>query len=453
MSTERMKVLVVDDDEDIRTSLREILDEEGYEPVVAATLEEGRERSATGIDLALVDIKLEDESGIDLLRELRESRPWIPVIMISGHGTVALAAEAFKLGARDFMEKPLRLVKVRACVRNALEAVSLKHRLSETQRDAFPRPVYRSEPMKNLYRQVSRLARVSEPVVILGPSGSGKELVARALHTEGGRAEGEFVATNSAAMPVTLAEDELFGHEKGAFTGAHARRVGCIERAHGGTLFLDEIADMDPHIQAKLLRVLETGTLMRLGGTETIRVNVRIVAATHNDLEKPVAAGTFRRDLWYRLSAFVLRVPPLSERKDDIGLLAEVLLERVCREMGLKKRISAEGLKWLEGREYPGNVRELRHIVTRAAVLSDGEVIDREVLEGAPVGMSLGDSRGGKGLEDYLEKDLRTARAQFERDYLREALDRHGGNITATAAAIGMAQSNLSRKLKEIDLK
>jgi two-component system nitrogen regulation response regulator NtrX len=157
--------------------------------------------------------------------------------------------------------------------------------------------------------------------------------------------------------------------------------------------------------------------------------------------------------LWYRLSAFVLRVPPLRERKDDIGLLAEVLLGRVCREMGLKKRISAEGLTWLEGREYPGNVRELRHIVTRAAVLSDGEVIDREVLEGAPVGMSLGDSRGGKGLEDYLEKDLRTARAQFERDYLREALDRHGGNITATAAAIGMAQSNLSRKLKEIDLK
>ena len=453
MATERMKVLVVDDDEDIRTSLREILDEEGYEPVVAATLEEGRERSATGVDLALVDIKLDDRSGIELLRDVRESRPWIPVIMISGHGTVALAAEAFKLGAHDFMEKPLRLVKVRACVRNALEAVSLKHRLSKTQRDAFPRPVYRSESMKNLYRQVSRLARVSEPVVILGPSGSGKELVARALHTEGGRVEGEFVATNSAAMPVTLAEDELFGHEKGAFTGAHARRVGCIERAHGGTLFLDEIADMDPQIQAKLLRVLETGTLMRLGGTETIRVNVRIVAATHNDPEKPVAAGTFRRDLWYRLSAFVLRVPPLSARKDDIGLLAKGLLERVRGEMGLKKRFSAEGLAWLEERDYPGNVRELRHIVTRAAVLSDGEVIDREVLEGAPVGMSLGDSRGGKGLEDYLDKDFRTARAHFERDYLRQALDRHEGNITATAAAIGMAQSNLSRKLKEIGLK
>jgi two-component system nitrogen regulation response regulator NtrX len=379
----------------------------------------------------------------------------MPVVMISGHGTVALTAEAFRLGAHDFMEKPLRLVQVRTVVRNALEAIRLRKRVSEQEQQLLPKPVYKSAVMKTLYQQVARLATIAEPVVITGPSGSGKELVARALHYGGHRANGPFIATNAASMPVNLAEDELFGHEKGAFTGAHAQRKGCLEQADGGTLFLDEIADMDAQVQAKLLRVLEVGEFTRLGGTASVRVNVRVIAATHKNLEQLVDEGTFRHDLWYRLCAFVLRVPSLAERREDIPLLAELFLDTVCLDMGMKRQFTDDALEVLAASEFPGNIRELKHAVTRAAVFCEGEHIDASAIQRA-VGLQVGPknhSHGPEKLDRYISLDFRSAREQFEKDYLQALLQRNDGNITATAGAIGMAQSNLSRKLKELGLR
>ncbi len=452
---QEIRVLVVDDEVDIRESMKEILEEEGFTVTTASTISAALRHFAQGVDLAIVDIKLGSENGLDLLGQCRAQFPQVPVIIISGHGTVSLTAEAFKLGAHDFMEKPLRLIQVRTSVRNALEAVRLRHRVAEHERDKAPRAVYRSDCMKTLYSQVRRLGAISEPVVIMGPSGSGKELVARSLHFDSPRGNGPFIATNAASLPVNLAEDELFGHEKGAFTGAHARRAGCLEQADGGTLFLDEIGDMDPQVQAKLLRVLETGQFARLGGTRPITVQVRIVTATHKDLQALVSEGNFRHDLWYRLCAFVVRIPPLSERKDDIPLLAETFLAGICNEMGIIRSFTPEALEVLSEQPYPGNVRQLKHTVTRAAVFSDRGEIDQNIIEFVSTGMepSATETPATDSMDSYFLRDFRSARDKFEYDYLRTALDRHDGNITATAASIGMAQSNLSRKLKDVGLR
>lgn len=451
MTNNKMNIVVVDDEAAIRESLLEILEEEGYGVYCAQSAEEVWSSPLASMDLVLLDIKLGQDNGIEILRELKTRHPFLPVIMISGHGTVALTAEAFKLGAHEFMEKPLRLMQVRACVRNALEAVRLKNRVLEQDRAQLPRPVFQSVVMKQLYGQVVRLASLWEPVVILGPSGSGKELIAQALHYEGTRREGPFLATNAASMPVTLAEDELFGHEKGAFTGADKQRIGSLEQADGGTLFLDEIADLDMQVQAKLLRVLETGLVLRLGGTKPVAVYVRIIVATHKDLKQMVDNGMFRHDLWYRLCAFILMVPPLSDRREDIGLLAETFLDKTNSDIGSRKKFAADALTYLATLSYPGNVRELRHIITRAAVFCDHEMLDSQDIA-AVVPSEKGGGVVGK-ISSYCEYDYRTARERFERDYFKAVLDRANGNITAAAAAIGMAQSNLSRKLKELGLR
>jgi len=449
---EPARIVIVDDEADIRTSLSEILAEEGHEAVCAETLAQARSLLAPrDIDLAIVDIKIGAENGLDLLKQIKADMPSLPVIIISGHGTVALTAEAFRLGAHDFMEKPLRLVPVRACVRNALDTMRLRSRAQKQGRESGPRAIYTSDIMKKLYHQIGRLAGISEPVVITGPSGCGKELVARALHFSGSRGHGPFIATNAASMPVNLADDELFGHEKGAFTGAHASRAGCIEQADGGTLFLDEIADMDMQIQAKLLRVLESGRFVRLGGARQIAVSVRIVAATHKDLEQLVKEGKFRHDLWFRLCAFILCVPALDERREDIPLLAEHLLAGVCADMAIERRFSAGAVEMLRGHDFPGNVRELKHIVTRAAVFSESREIDAATIEQA-IGKKAGPGPLAPA-SDYSGLDARAAREKFERDYFAAVLEKNSGNITAAAAAIGMAQSNLSRKLKELGIR
>ncbi|MBN1307383.1 MAG: sigma-54-dependent Fis family transcriptional regulator [Chitinispirillaceae bacterium] len=446
-----MHILVVDDESAIRESLLEILEEEGYDVRCAESAAAARTMLCGEIDLVLLDIKLGADNGIDLLREIKARRPFLPVIMISGHGTVALAVEAFKLGAHEFMEKPLRLIQVRACVRNALESVRLKNRVLEQERSRYPSPVCQSASMKQLFQQACRLASLREPVIITGPSGAGKELVAHALHYEGVRREGPFIVTNAASMPVTLAEDELFGHEKGAFTNADRQRIGRLETAHGGTLFLDEIADLDVQIQAKLLRVIETGSFVRLGGTQPVRVDVRIIAATHKNLKRMVDEGSFRHDLWYRLCAFVLAVPPLCERKEDIGPLAVSFLEKTCAEIGCAKSLGNDALACLASLPWPGNVRELRHIVTRAAVFSDRDVIDAQAI--AAVGPPPPAAAAKRTMNGYDSCNYRSARERFEKDFFQAALERSGGNITVAAAAVGMAQSNLSRKLKELGLR
>jgi two-component system, NtrC family, nitrogen regulation response regulator NtrX len=414
----------------------------------ASTIASARE----GADLVLLDIRLGDDDGIELLRTLRKGHPQTPVIMVTGHGNVSLTAEAFKLGAHDFMEKPLRLLMIRTAVSNALESVRLRKRIAEQARKRCPQAVYCSEQMRALYAKVERLAPLSEPVVVYGPSGAGKELVAQALHYAGPRADAPFVATNTASMPSELAEDELFGHERGAFTGAHSRREGCIERAQRGTLFLDEIGDMDLKVQAKLLRVLETNTFTRLGGTENTTVDLRIVAATHRDLKNLAAEGGFRHDLWFRLCAFVLVVPSLEERRDDIPLLAATFLDSVNVDMHTTRRFSDAALALLRESRYPGNARQLKHVVTRAAVFADHDEIDETAVERA-FGSALTSSAPADALANYLSLGFSDARASFERDYLTEALSRNGGNITATAAGIGMAQSNLSRKLRDLGIR
>lgn len=444
------KILIVDDEEAIRESLTEIFDEEGYSPISASNAKEAEEQLSSNVSVVILDIKLGEDNGIDLLKEIKKDYPQIPVIMVSGHGTVSLTAEAFKAGAHEFMEKPLRLIQVRACVRNAIEASVLKNRVVESEKGHLPQPIYKSKLMKDLYLQTERLASINETVVIMGPSGSGKELIAQSLHYNGKRRSEPFIITNAASLPVNLAEDELFGHEKGAFTGAHARRRGALENADGGTLFLDEIADLDIQIQAKLLRVLETGQFTRLGGSELISVDVRIISATHKDLNTLVSDGSFRQDLWYRLSAFVLNVPGLDQRKEDLPLLAEDFLKKACIEIGVKREFSEEAMSCLIGYNYAGNVRELKHIITRSVVFSDTEVIDKEAIE-----LALGNNNSNHIKEgvDYSNLNFKDARQNFEKDYFTSVLKKNSENVTSTAASIGMAQSNLSRKLKELGLR
>lgn len=448
---EKIRILVADDEEEIRETLREIFSEDGYDVVVASEESTALDAAGSGVDLAIVDIKLGVDNGIDLLRKLKQMYPYMPVIMITGFGTVALTKEAFKIGAHDFLEKPLRLIQVRTSVRNALEGILLRKQLRKNAGGFSSKPVIVSDALKKVYQQASRLAQVKEPVVITGPSGAGKDLVARFLHFEGVRAQGPFLVTNAASLPPTLAEDELFGHERGAFTGADRMREGCFEQANGGTLFLDEIGDMDLNIQAKLLRVLETGEFQRLGGSSRIHVDVRLICATHKNLEEMVDCGKFRKDLWYRISAFVLRVPGLDRRKEDIAPLAEHFLRLMCSDLGIEKRFSPAALNRLGEMTFPGNVRELKHLVARLAVYTDKPEIDicdipdnqacctAQVRADVPV----------KGDEII---DFRMAKMNFEREYLLRALKVNGGNITATARAIGMAQSNLSRKLKELGI-
>ncbi len=441
--------MIADDEQEIRESLKEILTEDGFQVSLVENEEQVLQKFTDGIDLLILDIKLGTDNGIEVLRKVKARNPHIPVIMITGYGTVSLAKEAFKIGAHDFLEKPLRLLQVRTSIRNALEGVALKKELLKRQQD---RPLIVSQCMKHLYERASRLSNVREPVVIIGPSGSGKDLLARYIHFEGNRAQGPFVATNAASLPVSLAEDELFGHERGAFTGAEKKRMGCLEQANGGTLFLDEIADMDLQVQAKLLRVIETGELLRLGATSAIKVDVRLICATHKDLESFVGQGLFRHDLWYRISAFVLNVPSLDSRVDDIIPLASHFLKNICQELGIQKNLTESAQRRLCELHYPGNVRELKHLITRVAVYTDSTDIhsadiDEQYTENAEVSVS-----GPVGNSIISISDFRQAKIEFERQFLKKALEQHNGNITATARSIGLAQPNLSRKLKELGI-
>jgi two-component system, NtrC family, nitrogen regulation response regulator NtrX len=447
------RILVADDEIEIRESLKEIFIEDGYDVSLASNEKEALEIATTGIDMALIDIKLGDDNGIELLSKLKQQWPLIPVVMITGFGTVSLAKEAFKIGAHDFLEKPLRLLQVRTCVRNVIDALRLKKQIHRKEISGISELIIESPVMKTLYSQASKLSVIKEPVVIMGPSGSGKDLLARHLHYEGTRSTGPFIVTNAASLPVSLAEDELFGHEKGAFTGADRKREGCFEQAHGGTLFLDEIADMDLQIQAKLLRVLETGIFTRLGSAAPVKVDVRIVCATHKDLDQLVQSGNFRHDLWYRISAFVIKIPSLDNRKEEISPLAQHFLKKICIDLGFQRSFSPSVLENMEKISYPGNVRELKNLVARLAIYSDGPVIDvndldaqRERHEDFP------NTKNIQQITTTNSMDFRTARLNFEIEFLKKALDNNLGNITATARDIGMAQSNLSRKLKELGI-
>jgi len=450
-------VLIVDDEPRIRTTLGQALELEGLAWAPAESLEAAR--AALGRlrpSAILLDVRLPDGDGIAFLEELVRDGAPPPVVMMSGHGTIEDAVRASNLGARDFLEKPIGQDRLMVTLRNALELSRLERvnaSLEEEVRSAqVDDPIVGSSPaVESLRRQIERVGPAEGRVLITGENGTGKELVARALHDASARARGPFVSVNCGAVPAELIESELFGHEKGAFTGAVARKAGKFERADGGTLFLDEVGDMPAAMQVKLLRVLQTGEVERVGGQRAIHVDVRVVAATNRDLRRAIEDGAFREDLYYRLDVVPIHVPPLRDRKDDLPRLAERFLADAAAENHRPRaRFTSRALARLAEHDYPGNVRELRNLVERVVILSEpgAETLDFDDVDpyvprrhrATPIGY-----RPGPRLADLV--------ADAERAIVAEALEAHGGSIPETAKSLGVERSNFHKKLKALGLK
>ena len=435
-------VLIVDDEANILSSLQAALGREGYQVDGAGSLAEARTRLSEAYDFVLLDVSFPEGSGLDLLAEIMGGAPETVVIMMSGHATIEAAVKATRLGAFDFLEKPLALERLLVLMRNASRTLMLA---AETRRlrAAWANPIVgRSKAVQHLLREIERAGPAPARVLIEGEHGTGKELVARALHAASPRREMPFVAVNCAAIPDDLIESELFGHERGAFTGATQARRGRFEEAHGGTLFLDEVGDLTPRAQTKLLRVLQEGELSRLGGNRTIRVDVRVIAATNRDLAKAVQAERFREDLYFRIAVIPISVPALRERADDIPLLVEHFAAQVARETGRRPKKFAPGaLEALARHSFPGNVRELRNLVERLVIMSPGAGVSPEdALAVLPRAQRAPESpaRISEAVQD------------FERRQIEEALAAEGGNMTRAAARLGLERSHLYKKLKKL---
>ncbi len=452
----RGTILVIDDEKNIARSLRMILTGEGFEVVTAGSGESALERVRGGLwpDLALIDLKLPGIDGIETMRRLRampEASASMPVVMISGHATLGDAVEAVKLGAADFLEKPLDRDRVLITVRNLVSSFRLEGEVRELREKLADR--YRmagdSQPMKRLYSEIEKVAPTRGRVLVTGESGSGKELVAWAIHRLSDRAEMRFVKVNCAAIPAELIESELFGHEKGAFTGAVGTRRGQFEVASGGTLFLDEIGDMSPSAQAKVLRALQSGEITRVGGETTVSVDVRVIAATNKDIEAEVREGRFREDLYFRLNVIRIRVPPLRERKEDIPILVERFLEEFCRENVVQRKLVApEVAERLGSYHWPGNVRELKNVVERMAILS-GEVIGPSDL---PDFMRRPPSERSGRVDEFADLDMRGFKEEMERRFILLKLRENDWNISSSARALGMERTNLHKRMKALGI-
>ncbi len=454
------KILVVDDEDSIRTSLQGILEDEGFRVIHAndgITALEVLRRDLP--DVVLLDIWMPRVDGIETLRQIKELYPSLAVIMMSGHGTIETAVKSTKMGAYDFIEKPLSLEKLLVCVRNALGMVRLKDENDSLRVLAFgERQMTGTSPaMVKLKEQILLVAPSNASVLITGENGTGKELVARSIHFHSQRKEKPFVEINCAAIPEELIESELFGHEKGAFTGAVSQKKGKFDLADSGTLFLDEIGDMSLKTQAKVLRILQERKFERVGGNRTIEVDVRIIAATNKVLEDEIRAGAFREDLFYRLNVVPFTVPPLRERQGDIPLLAEHFLDNFCSREGIgRKVITPEAMEALKGYAWPGNVRELKNVVERLVIMTPGTTVD---LNHLPESIVSGESRHGDGdgrLDGVFElSTLREAREEFEKEFILQKLEENNWNISKTAEVIELERSNLYRKLKSygIDVK
>jgi two-component system nitrogen regulation response regulator NtrX len=445
------EILVVDDERNIRSSLEGILKDEGYRVRAASSGEELLKQVAQlPPDLVILDVWLPGMDGLQALEELKRVQADLPVVMISGHSTLETAVRATKLGAYDFIEKPLSLEKTLLAVRNALDhqRLSQENRALRQTLEARYEIVGESAAILALREQIQSAAPSHGRVLIRGESGTGKELIARAIHRQSLRAGKPFVEVNCAAIPDELIESELFGHERGAFTGATAKRRGKFELADGGTIFLDEVGDMSLKTQAKVLRVLQEQTLERVGGTETLTVDVRVIAASNKDLEEEIQKGTFREDLFYRLSVIPFEVPPLRERREDIPLLAIHFLRHFCQEYGKReKQLSAEALDCLVQHPWPGNVRELRNVMERLVIMVGSEQIRPE--DTAPsLRVRVGQASEGMGEGSAWDGSLREARERFEREFIQRRLREVGGNITRAAERLGIERSNLHRKMK-----
>ncbi|WP_456431168.1 sigma-54-dependent transcriptional regulator [Thermosulfuriphilus sp.] len=447
------RILVVDDEESIIESLSGILEDEGFEVEGAISGQEALNKVSESVpDLVLLDVWLPDLDGLDVLRELKVGYPDLPVIIISGHGTVETAVRATKLGAHDFIEKPLSYDRVVLSVRNALKFRALERENVLLKNKVRTRQITGTSPaVLRLREQIARVAPTDSTVLILGESGAGKEVVAQMIHAASRRREKPLVEINCAAIPEDLIEAELFGYEKGAFTGALTSKKGKFDLADGGTLFLDEIGDMSLKTQAKILRILQEQRFERVGGTRTLKVDVRIIAATNKDLRQEIKRGNFREDLYYRLNVVPIEVPPLRERLEDIPLLIEDFLQEIAENTGLgRKRVTPEVLEALERYHWPGNVRELRNLVERLVIMSPGPEIEISTL---PDYIRNPDPPS-KGLQEpwFACEDLRQARALFEREFILRKLRAHGGNISQTAEAIGLERSHLYRKMRSLGI-
>jgi DNA-binding NtrC family response regulator len=488
---EKVRLLIVDDEEASRYGMRRALTTFGYSVTEADSAEAARILiKQQQPDLMLLDVNLPGISGLEFLRELQNSDTSEPpasavgpsspvpsrsqsggsysrplVIIITAHGSERMAVAAVKSGAYDYLSKPFELDELRLVVKNAAETVELRREnlslrrrieVERTQRGAL---IGASEGMQRVRAMIEKVAETDATVLVRGESGTGKELVARELHEKNSvRSQGPFIAVNCAALPSELIESELFGHEKGAFTGAAARRQGKFEQANGGTLFLDEIGDMSANVQAKLLRALEERRIERLGGNESIPVDVRIVSATHRPLEQEIAAGHFRADLFYRLRVMTIDIPPLRDRREDIPMLAETFTRGAAERYGLPLRqVAQSALRRLVDYDWPGNVRELKNTIERAAIMADGaelrsQDLPEEITAGPGKIVTDAPASTEGGLSVPFTAEFREDRREFERRYISRCLEHTQGNVTKAAEILGMHRQSLQHKLRQLGL-
>ncbi len=455
-------ILVIDDEANIRNTLKDILEEEGYNTFLAERWEEAKSLLLSEkIDVVLLDIWLPEISGMEILEILKKEYPVVEVIMISGHGNIEIAVKSTKMGAINFIEKPLTIEKTLESIENAIEAKKMKQKKSHgnlISKDSV-KIIGVSDAIKNIKEQIDNASKSNARVLILGSNGTGKESIAKLIHVNSDRSNKPFVAVNCAAIPENLIESELFGYEKGAFTGASGMKKGKFEIADGGTLFLDEVADMSLNTQAKVLRVLQEMEFERVGGNKKIKVDVRIIAATNKDILEEIKEENFRDDLYYRLNVIPIKVPPIKDRREDIPVLINYYLDYFAKQTETsKKNITEDAMEILKNAEWPGNVRELINIVERLNVMVTGEKITADdvrkyTIEKNFEDMSEEEKQDVISFIDSDNKSLKEAKGEFEKLYIIEKLKENNMNISQTARSLKMERSYLHRKIKQYDIK
>ncbi|WP_022849828.1 sigma-54-dependent transcriptional regulator [Limisalsivibrio acetivorans] len=447
-----VRTLIIDDEKNICLTIKGILEDEGYEVDYALTFKEGFEKlKGQMYDFVFLDIWLPDHDGIEGLKEIKRYFPEIEVVMISGHGNIENAVEAIRLGAYDFLEKPLSLDRIILIIKHLEDKLGLLHDLREYKFNLLKKYdiIGASKEMVELKKKIEKIAPTNAWVLITGENGTGKEHVARLVHMLSKRSKNNFVEINCAAIPSDLLESEMFGHEKGAFTGAHARTTGKLEVADGGTVFLDEIGDMELSSQAKLLRVLETNQFTRVGGNELVTSDFRLICATNKNLEEEIKAGNFREDLYYRINVVPFVVPPLRERTDDIPFLVDFFIKEACSLNGMELKVINNSLMDVFlNFSWPGNVRQLKNIVERMVVLSEGDELD---VEDAP-SFLLGDRERVTKYDVEFSYPLKHAKENFERYYILNVLKANSWNISQSARVLDIERTYLHRKIKHYEL-